>query len=77
MAAEGKSTQVSLSLLVSESVKTLKDKLQEETKIAANKQNLKVEGLGFLKDKDTLAQYNIESDTTIQLTMKERGGRKK
>ena len=45
--------------------------------LPANKQNLKVEGLPYLKDKETLASYNLEAGVEIQLTVKERGKRRK
>jgi len=63
---------------VSELVSTLKDAISKALNgMPANKQNLKVEGLPFLKDKDTLAQYNLEDQVEIQLGVKERGKRKK
>ena len=63
---------------VSEKVSVLKAKLSEALNgMPANKQNLKVEGLPFLKDKDTLAQYNLEDNVEINLGVKERGRRKK
>jgi hypothetical protein len=34
-------------------------------------------GQGFLKDQNSLAYYNVTSDTGIQLTIKERAGRGK
>ena len=45
--------------------------------LAANKQKLSAPGLGFLTDKKTFAYYNIAAGSTLQLALKERGGRKK
>ena len=44
--------------------------------LAANKQKLSAPGLGFLTDKKTFAYYNIAAGSTLQLALKERGGRK-
>lgn len=43
----------------------------------ANKQKLKTEELGFLKETNTLAFYNAKDGFAVELTIKERGGRKK
>ena len=45
--------------------------------LAANKQKISSPALGFLTDKRTLAYYNIALGATLQLSLKERGGRKK
>ena len=45
--------------------------------LAANKQKISTPALGFLTDKHTLAYYNIAVGATLQLSLKERGGRKK
>lgn len=45
--------------------------------LAANKQKISTPALGFLTDKHTLAYYNITLGSTLQLSVKERGGRKK
>jgi hypothetical protein len=58
-------------------VADLKTMLLKETSVAVNKQNIKHDRLGFLKDKYSLAYYNIESGTPIQFSIKERGGKKK
>tara|TARA_B110000305_G_C19004465_1_gene431983 strand:+ start:36 stop:524 length:489 start_codon:yes stop_codon:yes gene_type:complete len=64
----------SLKMALSEFKKLVKDALGG---LAANKQKISTPGLGFLTDKKTLAFYNLGFDTTVQLTLKERGGRKK
>lgn len=73
--SEGEPFEVSVPVMTS--VKTLKDELASKTSIPVNKQILKIEHLGFLKDKLTMAHYNVTSGTTLQLSTKERGGRKK
>ena len=45
--------------------------------LAANKQKISTPALGFLTDKHSLAYYNIAVGATLQLSLKERGGRKK
>lgn len=45
--------------------------------LAPNKQKISTPALGFLTDKHTLAYYNIALGGTLQLSLKERGGRKK
>lgn len=70
-------TKFDISVPIMTSVKALKDELVEKTNIATNKQILKIEHLGFLKDKLTMAHYNITAGTVLQLSTKERGGRKK
>lgn len=63
---------------VSEPVSALKDALSKSLNgMPSNKQNLKVEGLPFLKDKDSLANYNLDDNVEIQLSVKERGKRRK
>lgn len=63
---------------VSQKVQELKEQITTALQgIPANKQNLKVEGLPFLKDKDSLASYNLSSGVEIHLGVKERGKRKK
>lgn len=72
---EGESFELSMPVMTS--VKVLKDSLAEKTSIPVNKQILKSEHLGFLKDKLTLAHYNLASGSVLSLSTKERGGKKK
>ncbi|CDF36505.1 Splicing factor 3A subunit 1, SF3-A [Chondrus crispus] len=58
-------------------VSNLKKVIEKWTKLPAKKQKLHMEGAGFLKDKMTLAFYNVSNETTITLEVKERGGRKR
>ncbi|KAG5870095.1 hypothetical protein JTB14_013726 [Gonioctena quinquepunctata] len=67
---------MSLTLPLSESVASLKAKVQEETSMPPAKQKLFFDGM-FFKDSNTLAYYNVTQSATIQLQIKERGGRKK
>jgi len=64
----------SLSTPVSELKKLIKEAAGG---LAANKQKISVPGLGFFTDKNSLAYYNIKYGTALQLSLKERGGRKK
>lgn len=67
---------ISLTLSLSDSISTLKSKLQEETGLPPAKQKISYDGM-FFKDNNTIAFYNLLSGTTVQLQIKERGGRKK
>lgn len=67
---------VNVNLGLSEQVTLLKAKLLEETGLPASKQKLNWEGV-FFKDSNTLAYYNIMPGMIVNLSIKERGGRKK
>lgn len=67
---------ITLSLALTDTVTTLKLKISEAIGLAPGKQKLSREGL-FFKDTNTIAFYNIGDGVTVQLSMKERGGRKK
>lgn len=60
-----------------DTVGELKSRLAEVVGIAANKQKIGRDQLGFLKDELTLAHYNVSPDIQLTLGVKERGGRKK
>jgi len=64
-------------VLTSDNIKTLKQKLADLLGMPANKQKLRAEGLGFLKDAKSLAFYNAIDNLEVELGVKERGGRKK
>jgi len=66
-----------IQVLISDTIKTLKQKLAELSGMPANKQKLRAEELGFLKDAKTLAFYNATDNIEVELGVKERGGRKK
>ncbi|KRX91335.1 Splicing factor 3A subunit 1, partial [Trichinella pseudospiralis] len=67
---------VSYSLNLTDPVSAIKGKIQETTSMPASKQKLSFENI-FIKDANTLAYYNMLDGSTIQLQLKERGGRKK
>ena len=58
-------------------VQALKQMLSPMLGLAANKQKLQVDTVGFLKDNLSLAHYNLSEESTLSLGVKERGGRKK
>ena len=72
----GKSVLLS-NLKATDSVLEVKSRLSERTGVAPNKQKLKVEGLGWLKDNLTLAHYNLAGDVSLTLGSKERAKAKK
>lgn len=67
---------ISINVALNDSVSTLKTKIQEETGLPPAKQKISYEGM-FFKDNKSIAFYNLLSGTTVQLQIKERGGRKK
>lgn len=67
---------LSFNLPLTDSISVMKAKLNESLGIPAGKQKLQYEGL-FMKDSNTLAYYNFLQGATVQLQLKERGGRKK
>jgi hypothetical protein len=68
---------LSFEMSIADTVSTLKARIQEATGMPANKQKLKDEDHGFLRDAATLASFNFESGRVLSLEAKERGGRKK
>ncbi|XP_055903860.1 splicing factor 3A subunit 1 [Eupeodes corollae] len=67
---------VAISLALTDTVSSLKSKIQDETGMPPAKQKISYEGM-FFKDSNTIAFYNLLSGTTVYLQIKERGGRKK
>lgn len=67
---------VTLTLPLTDMVSVLKARLHDETGLPPGKQKLSHEGV-FFKDSNSLAYYNVTNGSTIQLQLKERGGRKK
>ena len=63
---------VSSGMLVAE----LKERIQGECGLPPAKQNLSVDGIGFLKNTLSLAHHNVTPDDIIRLSIKERGGKK-
>jgi len=73
---KGQTCEIQLS--VKDTVQVLKDRITEQLGIPGPKQKLKVlDGPHLNKDEFTMAKYNIKSDSSIELGVKERGGRKK
>lgn len=71
---EGQTVEVVLH--VRETVSTLKDRLKESLGgMPPNKQQITGPGLPILKDKDTLAAYNLTDGEQLTLKVKVRGGR--
>jgi splicing factor 3A subunit 1 len=62
---------------VMETIGDVKARLAAATGVAASKQKLSTQALGFLKDSSTLAAYNFGSGTVLIMGLKERGGRTK
>lgn len=67
---------VAITLSLTDTVTTLKQKLQDETGMVPAKQKISYDGM-FFKDSNSIAFYNLLSGTTVHLQIKERGGRKK
>ncbi|XP_022099514.1 splicing factor 3A subunit 1-like [Acanthaster planci] len=70
----GQALQMTLPL--TDTISVVKAKIFEETSMPAGKQKLQFEGL-FVKDSNSLAFYNFSNGCTLQLGLKERGGRKR
>lgn len=73
---------LNINLDITESVTKLKELLQVELDMPLNKMNLKLmtakdpDAMGFLRDQNTLAYYNINNASILQLTKKDRGRKK-
>uniref|UniRef100_A0A0V0G5J9 Splicing factor 3A subunit 1 n=1 Tax=Triatoma dimidiata TaxID=72491 RepID=A0A0V0G5J9_TRIDM len=67
---------LTLTLAYTDIVATIKARIQDATGMPPAKQKLQAEGM-FFKDSNTLAYYNLTSNSLVQLQLKERGGRKK
>lgn len=67
---------VNVTLALSDTVTSVKARLYEETGMPPGKQKLSIDAI-FLKDSNSLAFYNVYPGTTVNLQIKERGGRKK
>lgn len=69
--------EIEMSATLKSSVAKLKAVVAKYTKLPAKKQKLMIEGVGFLKDGLSLADYNIGDGTVVLLEVKERGGRRR
>ncbi|VFQ73504.1 unnamed protein product [Cuscuta campestris] len=72
---KGQILQISVQSL-SETVGSLKEKISGEIQLPANKQKLSGKA-GFLKDNLSLAYYNVSPGEALNLSLRERGGRKR
>lgn len=68
---------IQISVPISELVSSVKEKIREICNLPSAKQALNIDALGFLKNDKSLAYYNLQSGQVIQLSVKERGGRKR
>lgn len=68
--------QLSLTLPLTDVVSVIKAKIFEAISMPPGKQKLQLEGM-FIKDSNSLAYYNISSNSVVSLQLKERGGRRK
>ncbi|XP_050389734.1 splicing factor 3A subunit 1 [Patella vulgata] len=68
--------KLEFTLPLTDSVSVIKAKLNEALGMPAGKQKLQYDGI-FIKDSNTLAFYNFNNGATVDLQVKERGGRKK
>jgi splicing factor 3A subunit 1 len=62
-----------ISVAIRDSISSLKEKIKDECGLAPPKQNLIIDGLGFLKNDKTVAFYNLRPGQQIILSVKERG----
>lgn len=58
---------------LADSVGDLKARLQAVTSIAPNKQRLAREGVGFMRDEQSLAFYNVGPNVQLALSLRTRG----
>lgn len=70
---EGQSLNVEVD--IKDSIRTLKAKLMEQLGMPVNKQQLKT-AVGFLKDTLSCAHYNFVNGTSVELSIRQRGGRR-
>ncbi|CAG9809329.1 unnamed protein product [Chironomus riparius] len=68
--------QLSIDIDLKDTIVLLKQKIQEQTDMPPSKQKISFNGT-FLKDNFSAAYYNILNNSTVNLQIKERGGRKK
>ena len=75
-ALSGQLLEVEVAALT-DTVGELKARLAEVLALPVNKQKLSREGVGVLRDEQSLAHYNVSPDVQLQLGIRERGGRKR
>lgn len=71
-----KGQDLPLKVGLTDTILTVKQIIQEKTGMPPSKQKISFNGT-FLKDCNTTAFYNLLSESTLVLQIKERGGRKK
>ena len=74
-ALKGQLLEVDVASLT-DTVGSLKARLAAVLQLAANKQQLSREGVGFLRNELTLAHYNVGPSTQLALSTRGRGGRR-
>lgn len=57
-------------------INDLKEIVKEKINVAPNKQRFILDGIGFLKDTQTLAYYNLANNAEITLAVKDRKKKK-
>ena len=62
---------------LSDTVSKFKSRLAGVLQLPINKQKLTRDGVGVMRDDNTLAHYNVSPDVQLVLDVRERGGRKK
>uniref|UniRef100_A0A182ISS2 Splicing factor 3A subunit 1 n=1 Tax=Anopheles atroparvus TaxID=41427 RepID=A0A182ISS2_ANOAO len=67
---------LTLTVNLTDTVSSVKAKVQTETGMPPAKQKIFYDGM-FFKDNNTIAYYNLMNGVTVALQLKERGGRKK
>uniref|UniRef100_A0A182P2N1 Splicing factor 3A subunit 1 n=1 Tax=Anopheles epiroticus TaxID=199890 RepID=A0A182P2N1_9DIPT len=67
---------LSLTVNLTDTISSVKAKVQTETGMPPAKQKIFYDGM-FFKDNNTIAYYNLMNGVTVALQLKERGGRKK
>ena len=68
--------KLSIDINLKDTIASLKQKIQDQTVMPSTKQKISFNGT-FLKDNFSAAYYNILNNSTVNLQIKERGGRKK
>jgi len=68
---------ITIQVNLKDTATTIKEKVKNAIGVPPNKQKLKASNLPFMKDKETVAAYNLLNGATLSLGIKERGGKKK
>ncbi|CAK4157789.1 unnamed protein product [Aphanomyces euteiches] len=57
-------------------IRDVKQQIQDQTDMPISKQQIKAPVVGFLKDSLSCAHYNFEQETVMELSVRQRGGRR-